>query len=88
LTPAETMGDVMTDLQNRRAIILGMDTEGNFQKLNAKVPLAELYKYATSLRSITQGRGVHSNEFSEYALVNEQLKDAIVKELKAATVEE
>lgn len=88
LTPDDTMGDVMTDLQNRRAIILGMDTEGNFQKLKAKVPLAELYKYATSLRSITQGRGVHANEFAEYALVSDSLKDQIVKDLKAALVEE
>jgi elongation factor G len=88
LTPDDTMGDVMTDLQNRRAVILGMDTEGNFQKLKAKVPLAELYKYATTLRSLTQGRGVHSNEFSEYALVSDSLKDSIVKELKAALVEE
>ena len=88
LTPAETMGDVMTDLQNRRAIILGMDAEGAFQKLSAKVPLAELYKYATSLRSITQGRGVYSNKFSEYSLVSESLKDAIVKELKVVAIEE
>ncbi|HEX2901609.1 MAG TPA: elongation factor G, partial [Bacteroidia bacterium] len=88
LTPDDTMGDVMTDLQNRRAIILGMDSEGNFQKLNAKVPLAELYKYATSLRSITQGRGVYNHRFSEYALVSESLKDSIMKELKVVALEE
>jgi elongation factor G len=88
LTPDDTMGDVMTDLQNRRAIILGMEAEGKFQKLLAKVPLAELYKYATSLRSITQGRGVYSQKFADYALVSEGLKDAIVKDLKLTTKEE
>ncbi len=88
LTPDDTMGDVMTDLQNRRAIILGMAAEGKFQKLLAKVPLAELYKYATSLRSITQGRGVYSQKFADYALVSESLKDAIVKDLKLTTKEE
>lgn len=88
LTPDDVLGEVMTDLQNRRGIILGMDTEGNFQKLKAKVPLAELYKYANSLRSISQGRAQHANEFSDYALVSDSLKDHIVKELKATLVEE
>ena len=88
LTPDDTMGEVMTDLQNRRATILGMNAEGKFQKLHAKVPLAELYKYATSLRSITQGRGFYSQRFSDYALVSENLKDAIVKELKVVAKED
>jgi elongation factor G len=69
-------------------VILGIDTEGNFQKLSARVPLAELYKYATSLRYITQGRGVHSYETMGYALVSDTLKDAIAKELKATLTEE
>lgn len=88
LTPDDALGDVMTDIQNRRGIILGMDTEGNFQKLRAKVPLAELYKYANTLRSISQGRATHTNEFAEYALVSDTLREQIVKEVKAALVEE
>lgn len=86
LTPDEMMGDVMTDLQNRRGIILGMDAEGNFQKIKARVPLAELYKYSTTLRSITQGRAIHTREFAEYALVSDNIKEKIVKELAEAEV--
>ncbi|MEM0997328.1 MAG: elongation factor G [Bacteroidota bacterium] len=87
LTPSDAMGDVMTDLQNRRSIIMGMDAEGNFQKLKARVPLAELYKYSTSLRSISQGRAIHTREFAEYSLVSDNVKDQIIKEIKS-TVEE
>lgn len=82
LTPDDVMGDVMTDLQNRRSIILGMDNEGNFQKIKAKVPLAELYKYSTTLRSITQGRAIHTRAFSHYDLVSDQIRQQIEKELK------
>lgn len=88
LTPDDVMGDCMTDLQNRRAIIMGMDTEGNFQKLKAQVPLAELYKYATTLRSITQGRAIHTRKFANYSLVSDNVKDDIMKALAAEAVEE
>lgn len=84
LTPDDVMGDVMTDLQNRRSIIMGMDTEDNFQLIRAKVPLAELYRYSTSLRSISQGRAIHTREFSEFALVSDHVRDNIVKELAPA----
>lgn len=87
LTPSDVMGDVMTDLQNRRAIILGMDSEGNFQKLKAKVPQAELYKYSNTLRSLSQGRAIHSSAFSDYAPVAENVKEQIVKDLVGAGVE-
>lgn len=83
LTPDDVMGDVMTDLQNRRAIIMGMGQEGNFQKIMAKVPLAELYKYATSLRSLTQGRAIHTRKFADYSLVQDNIKDEILKEFEA-----
>lgn len=79
LTPSEAMGDVMTDLQNRRAVILGMDTDEALQKLRAKIPQAELFKYANTLRSISQGRATHAARFSDYAPVSEHVKDAIVK---------
>lgn len=85
-TPDDVLGEVMTDLQNRRGIILGMDSDGDFQLLRAKVPLAELYKYANSLRSISQGRAMHASKFSDYALVSEAMREQIVKDLKAAAV--
>lgn len=64
-----TMGDIMGDLQTRRAMILGMDSDGHYQKIMAKVPLAELYKYSATLRSISQGRAKFTRSFSEYAAV-------------------
>ncbi len=82
LTPDDVTGEVMTDLQNRRAIIMGMEIEGNFQKIKAKVPLATLYKYSTTLRSITQGRAIHTRAFSHYDLVNDQVGKEIEQELQ------
>lgn len=64
--PKEYMGDVMGDLSSRRGKIQGMDAEGRFQIIRAKAPLAELYKYANDLRSMTQGRGMHRRKFSHY----------------------
>lgn len=69
LCASETMGDVMSDLQTRRAIIMGIDAEGHYQKVKARVPLAELYKYSSSLRSITQGKAKFSQEFQSYEIV-------------------
>ncbi len=86
-TPDDVMGEVMTDLQNRRGIIQGMDAANDYTKIKAKVPLAELYKYANALRSITQGRALHSNTFADYALVSEAQKDQIVRDIKAAVEE-
>jgi elongation factor G len=82
ITPEEVLGEVMTDLQNRRGIILGIDAVDGWTTLKAKVPLAELYKYANTLRSLTQGRASHASTFSEYALVTETLKNQIVKAIK------
>ena len=64
--PKDYMGDVMGDLSSRRGKIQGMDSEGRFQIIHAKAPLAELYKYANDLRSMTQGRGMHRRKFSHY----------------------
>jgi elongation factor G len=77
--PEELMGNVMTDLQSRRAIILGMDSEGKYQSIKARVPLAEMYKYSTTLRSITQGRGSFSSKFSSFELVPQNVQDELVK---------
>lgn len=77
--PEELMGNVMTDLQSRRAIILGMDSEGKYQTIKSKVPLAEMYKYSTTLRSITQGRGSFSTKFSNFELVPNNVQEDLVK---------
>jgi len=64
--PEEAMGDVMGDLSSRRGKIMGMETMGHFQIIKAKVPLAELDQYATTLRSITSGRGIYKRSLSHY----------------------
>jgi len=82
--PEENMGDVMGDLSSRRGKILGMDSEGVFQVIRAAVPLAELYKYSTTLRSITSGRGIHKRKFSHYEEVPGEVARKITEEHKAA----
>jgi len=77
--PEEFMGDVMGDLSSRRGKISGMDPHGNFQKIKAQVPLAELDKYSTSLRSLTQGRGLHRQDFSHYEEVPRDLAEKIIE---------
>jgi len=83
LTPEESMGDIMSDLQTRRAIIQGMDSEGHYQKIIAKVPLAELYRYSSTLRSLSQGRAKFSRKFSEYAPVPHDLQQSLINEYKS-----
>lgn len=80
LCPDEDTGDVMGDLQTRRAIISGMDSEGHYQKILAEVPLAELHDYGSSLRSITGGRAKFSMKFSEYQLVPGNVQQELVKQ--------
>lgn len=77
--PEELMGNVMTDLQSRRSVILGMDSDGKYQTIKAKTPLAEMYKYSTTLRSITQGRGSFSTKFSNFELVPNNVQEELVK---------
>ena len=84
--PEEYMGEVMGDLTARRGKIGGMDADGHFQIINAKVPLAELYKYSTSIRSITAGRGMHSQSFSHYEETTMEVGKNIMK--KAINEEE
>ncbi len=69
MVPEEIMGDVMGDLQTRRALIMGIDTNGNNQVIKARVPLAELDKYSTTLRSLSQGRASFKQRFSDFAPV-------------------
>lgn len=88
LVPEEKMGDVMTDLQGRRAIIMGMDAEGNYQKINAKVPLAEMNRYSTALSSITSGRAMYGMKFAEYSQVPGDIQDKLLKEYEESQEED
>ena len=78
--PEELMGNVMTDLQSRRAIIMGMESDGKHQIIKAKVPEAEMYKYSTSLRSITQGRASFKTKFASFEPVPQNLQSELIKE--------
>ncbi len=82
LVPEELMGDVMTDLQTRRAIILGMDTSGGYQVIKARIPLSEMYKYSTTLKSLTQGKASFISEFAEYAPVPPDIQIKLADEHK------
>ncbi len=88
IVPEEFMGDVMGDISVRRGKIQGMDAEGPFQKITAKVPLAELNRYSTALRSMTQGRGMHRQSFSHYEQMPKELQDKVVESSKKHKVEE
>lgn len=76
--PEDLMGDVMTDLQTRRAVILGIEGTGRIQTVRAQVPAAEMDRYSTRLRSLTQGRGTHSERFLEYRAVTPELQQKLV----------
>jgi elongation factor G len=78
--PEEFMGDVMGDISSRRGKIQGMESDGRFQIIKAKVPEAELYKYSTALRSMTQGRGIHKRSFSHYEEVPPDIQQKIIEE--------
>ncbi|MEN0050398.1 MAG: elongation factor G [Bacteroidota bacterium] len=80
LCAEDVMGEVMGDLQTRRAIIQGMGVQGHYQKISAKVPLQELYKYSSSLRSFTQGRAKFTQKFAEYQALPHDLQKKLVKE--------
>ena len=88
LVPAEYMGDVMSDLQGRRGMIMGMESEGNYQVLRAKVPLKEMATYSTSLSSITGGSGSFVMSFSSYELVPTDVQDKLIKEFEAKQKDE
>ncbi len=79
LVPSDYMGDVMSDLQGRRAIVQGMSSEKGLEKISSKVPLAEMNKYSTSLSSISQGRAMFNMEFAEYGQVPADLQKDLLK---------
>jgi elongation factor G len=86
--PDEYMGDVMGDLNQRRGKIMGMEPQGKKQVVKAQVPLAEMYKYSSTLRSISQGRGSHKMKFVAYEQVPPNVAEKIVEEAKARDEEE
>ena len=88
LTPGDTSGDVMKDLQGRRGIIMGMDAENGLQKLNAKVPLKEMSSYSTSLSSITGGRSSFTMHFASYELVPADVQEKLLKDYAASQQED
>jgi len=78
--PEDFMGDVMGDVSSRRGKIMGMDNEGSFQVIKAKIPQSELYHYSTVIRSLTGGRGLHSESFSHYEYLPKELQKRFVTE--------
>ncbi|MCD6205297.1 MAG: elongation factor G [Candidatus Marinimicrobia bacterium] len=88
IVPEEFMGDIMGDISVRRGKIQGMNAEGAFQKIKAKVPLTELYRYSTSLRSMTQGKGMHKQSFSHYEPMPREIQEKVVAEHKRELEEE
>ena len=81
--PEEFLGDVMGDMSSKRGKILGTEGDGHYQVVQARVPMSELYKYATHLRAMTQGRGSHSAKFSHYEEVPRELAERIITTVKA-----
>jgi elongation factor G len=86
--PSDKMGDVMGDLQGRRAMIMGMSSERGFEKLVAKVPLKEMSSYSTALSSLTGGRASFVMKFASYELVPTDIQDKLIKEFESKQTEE
>lgn len=86
--PSDYMGDVMSDLQGRRALIMGMDSEAGYQKLQAKIPLKELSNYSISLSSITGGRASFTTKFASYELVPSDIQSKLIADHEAELAKE
>ncbi len=82
-TPDDYTGDIISDLNTRRGRVQGIDTQGPLQKITAEVPEAELHQYATTLRSLTQGRGLHHTQFSHYEAMPGNVQEEVVAEATA-----
>ena len=85
-TPDDYTGDIISDLNTRRGRVQGIDTQGPLQKITAEVPEAELHQYSTTLRSLTQGRGLHHTQFSHYEAMPGNVQEEVVEEAKAEAV--
>jgi elongation factor G len=88
IVPDEKMGDVITDLQGRRGVMMGMDSEGSYKKIIAKVPLAEMNRYSTSLSSITSGRATYGLKFAEYQQVPPDIQTQLLRDYEAQEKDE
>ena len=88
MTPSEYMGSCMSDLQNRRALIEGMGSDKGFDVIKARVPLAELYKYSTTLSSLTSGSATFTMEFADYQPVPSDVQDKLLKAYAEQDTEE
>ncbi len=88
MTPSDRMGDVMSDLQGRRGMIMGMNSEKGFEVISAKVPLKEMNNYSTSLNSITGGRAMYSMKFDGYEKVPPEVREQLLRSYEAELVEE
>lgn len=86
--PSDRMGDVMTDLQGRRAMVMGMDSDGSYQTVFAKVPLAEMNRYATVLSSLTSGRAAYGMSFSDYSQVPTDVQSELLKAYESTHAQE
>ncbi len=86
--PEEYMGDVMGDLSGRRGKIQGMEADGHFQKVKATIPMSELHKYSTILRSMTQGRGIYKTKFSHYDEMPREIAEKVIAASEKAKTEE
>jgi elongation factor G len=82
MLPEEIMGEVMSDLQTRRSLIMGIDSKGNYQVIKARTPLAELDRYSTTLRSLSQGRASFTQKFAEFTQVPHEIQTKVSKELQ------
>lgn len=82
MVPEEIMGDVMGDLQTRRSLIMGIDAKGNYQVIKARTPLAELDRYSTTLRSLSQGRASFTQRFADYTPVPFEVQQKLARELQ------
>ncbi len=83
IVPSDKMGDVMSDLQNRRAMIEGMSSDKGFENLSARVPLSELFRYSTTLSSLTSGRATYTMKFASYEQVPADVQDKLLKSYKS-----
>lgn len=86
--PSDFVGDIMSDLPSRRGVILGSESEGSYQRIKARMPLAELDKYATALRSMTQARATFTSEFLEYASAPPNVQTELIEAYKKIAEEE
>ena len=88
MVPTDRMGDVMSDLTGRRGVVMGMNSESGYEKIKAKVPLAEMNKYSTTLSSLTNGRAMYSMKFAEYQQVPADVQDQLLKAHEAEEEED